>query len=91
VSRALTTLTPRGSGASGIERADFEGNNRALVPATGHRLSETENSDAGRERTGGRSLQIRLVEGVDGSLTLNDLFRPIEITLLAGNGRYASN
>ena len=35
------------------------------------------------------SIQIKLADGADGSLTLNDLFSkgPIEITLLGGNGR----
>jgi sRNA-binding carbon storage regulator CsrA len=35
------------------------------------------------------SIQIDLADGVDGTLTLNDLFAngPIEITLLGGNGR----
>lgn len=35
------------------------------------------------------SILIKLADGVDGSLTLKDLFAkgPIEITLLGGNGR----
>jgi sRNA-binding carbon storage regulator CsrA len=35
------------------------------------------------------AIRIELAEGVDGNLTLNDLFAkgPIEITLLGGNGR----
>lgn len=35
------------------------------------------------------SIQISLADGVDGTLTLKDLFArgPIEITLLGGNGR----
>ena len=40
-------------------------------------------------RRANESIQIKLKEGVDGSLTLADLFAngPIEITLLGGNGR----
>ncbi len=36
-----------------------------------------------------KSIQIKLADGVDGNLTLNDLFAkgPIAITLLGGNGR----
>lgn len=35
------------------------------------------------------AIQIKLADGADGNLTLNDLFAkgPIEITLLGGNGR----
>jgi sRNA-binding carbon storage regulator CsrA len=35
------------------------------------------------------SIQIKLADGVDATLTLKDLFArgPIEITLLGGNGR----
>jgi sRNA-binding carbon storage regulator CsrA len=40
-------------------------------------------------RRSDESIQIKLADGVDGTLTLNDLFAkgPIEITLLGGNGR----
>jgi sRNA-binding carbon storage regulator CsrA len=40
-------------------------------------------------RRSDESIQIKLAEGADGSLTLKDLFAkgPIEITLLGGNGR----
>jgi sRNA-binding carbon storage regulator CsrA len=40
-------------------------------------------------RRADEAIQITLAEGVDGSLTVNDLFAngPIEITLLGGNGR----
>jgi sRNA-binding carbon storage regulator CsrA len=40
-------------------------------------------------RRSDESIQIKLADGADGSLTLNDLFAkgPIEITLLGGNGR----
>ena len=40
-------------------------------------------------RRSDEAIQIRLAEGADGTLTLNDLFAkgPIEITLLGGNGR----
>lgn len=40
-------------------------------------------------RRSDESIQINLADGVDGTLTLNDLFAkgPIEITLLGGNGR----
>ena len=40
-------------------------------------------------RRADEAIQIKLAEGVDGNLTLNDLFAkgPIEITLLGGNGR----
>ena len=40
-------------------------------------------------RRADESIQITLADGVDGTLTLNDLFakRPIEITLLGGNDR----
>ena len=40
-------------------------------------------------RRADESIQIKLADGVDGSLTLNDLFAkgPIEITLLGGNGK----
>ena len=40
-------------------------------------------------RRADESIEITLADGVDGSLTLNDLFAkgPIEITLLGGNGR----
>lgn len=40
-------------------------------------------------RRADEAIQITLAEGVDGTLTLNDLFAkgPIEITLLGGNGR----
>lgn len=40
-------------------------------------------------RRSDESILIKLADGVDGSLTLKDLFSkgPIEITLLGGNGR----
>jgi sRNA-binding carbon storage regulator CsrA len=40
-------------------------------------------------RRADEAIQITLAEGVDRSLTVNDLFAkgPIEITLLGGNGR----
>jgi sRNA-binding carbon storage regulator CsrA len=40
-------------------------------------------------RRSDESIQIKLADGADGTLTLNDLFAkgPIEITLLGGNGR----
>jgi sRNA-binding carbon storage regulator CsrA len=40
-------------------------------------------------RRADETIQIKLADGVDGNLTLNDLFAkgPIEITLLGGNGR----
>jgi sRNA-binding carbon storage regulator CsrA len=40
-------------------------------------------------RRADEAIQITLAEGVDGTLTLNDLFAngPIQITLLGGNGR----
>ena len=40
-------------------------------------------------RRSDESILIKLAEGVDGTLTLKDLFSkgPIEITLLGGNGR----
>lgn len=40
-------------------------------------------------RRADEGIQITLAKGVDGNLTLNDLFAkgPIEITLLGGNGR----
>lgn len=40
-------------------------------------------------RRSDESIQIKLADGVDDSLTLKDLFArgPIEITLLGGNGR----
>ena len=40
-------------------------------------------------RRADEAIQIKLAEGADGTLTLNDLFakEPIEITLLGGNGR----
>jgi len=40
-------------------------------------------------RRADEAIQITLADGVDGTLTLNDLFAngPIEITLLGGNGR----
>ena len=40
-------------------------------------------------RRADEAIQIKLADGADGSLTLNDLFAkgPIEITLLGGNGR----
>ena len=40
-------------------------------------------------RRADEAIQIKLADGVDGNLTLNDLFAkgPIEITLLGGNGR----
>ena len=40
-------------------------------------------------RRSDESIQIKLADGVDDSLTLRDLFArgPIEITLLGGNGR----
>jgi sRNA-binding carbon storage regulator CsrA len=40
-------------------------------------------------RRADESIQIKLADGVDGNLTLNDLFAkgPIAITLLGGNGR----
>jgi sRNA-binding carbon storage regulator CsrA len=40
-------------------------------------------------RRADEAIQIKLAEGADGNLTLNDLFAkgPIEITLLGGNGR----
>jgi sRNA-binding carbon storage regulator CsrA len=40
-------------------------------------------------RRADESIQIKLADGVDGTLTLKDLFArgPIEITLLGGNGR----
>jgi sRNA-binding carbon storage regulator CsrA len=40
-------------------------------------------------RRADEAIQIKLADGVDGSLTLADLFAkgPIEITLLGGNGR----
>ncbi len=40
-------------------------------------------------RRSDESILIKLADGVDGSLTLKDLFAkgPIEITLLGGNGR----
>jgi sRNA-binding carbon storage regulator CsrA len=40
-------------------------------------------------RRSDESILIKLADGVDGTLTLNDLFAkgPIEITLLGGNGR----
>jgi sRNA-binding carbon storage regulator CsrA len=40
-------------------------------------------------RRADESIEITLAEGVDGSLTLNELFAkgPIEIMLLGGNGR----
>jgi sRNA-binding carbon storage regulator CsrA len=40
-------------------------------------------------RRADEAIQITLADGVDGTLTLNDLFAngPIQITLLGGNGR----
>jgi sRNA-binding carbon storage regulator CsrA len=40
-------------------------------------------------RRSDEAIQIKLADGADGTLTLNDLFAkgPIEITLLGGNGR----
>ena len=40
-------------------------------------------------RRADQAIQIKLADGADGTLTLNDLFAkgPIEITLLGGNGR----
>jgi sRNA-binding carbon storage regulator CsrA len=40
-------------------------------------------------RRSDESIQIKLADGVDDSLTIKDLFAkgPIEITLLGGNGR----
>ena len=40
-------------------------------------------------RRSDESIQIKLADGADGTLTLNDLFSkgPIEIILLGGNGR----
>lgn len=40
-------------------------------------------------RRSDESIQIKLADDADGSLTLDDLFSkgPIEITLLGGNGR----
>lgn len=40
-------------------------------------------------RRADEAIQIKLADGVDGSLTLNHLFAkgPIQITLLGGNGR----
>lgn len=40
-------------------------------------------------RRSDESIQIKLADGVDDSLTIRDLFAkgPIEITLLGGNGR----
>lgn len=40
-------------------------------------------------RRSDEAILIKLAEGADGTLTLNDLFAkgPIEITLLGGNGR----
>jgi sRNA-binding carbon storage regulator CsrA len=40
-------------------------------------------------RRSDESIQIKLAEGANGNLTLNELFSkgPIEITLLGGNGR----
>jgi len=40
-------------------------------------------------RRADESIQIKLADGVDSSLTLKELFAngPIEITLLGGNGR----
>ena len=40
-------------------------------------------------RRADEAIQIKLADGVDGNLTLNELFAngPIEITLLGGNGR----
>jgi sRNA-binding carbon storage regulator CsrA len=40
-------------------------------------------------RRADETIQIKLADGVDGNLTLKDLFAkgPIEITLLGGNGR----
>ena len=40
-------------------------------------------------RRADEAIQIKLADGANGNLTLNDLFAkgPIEITLLGGNGR----
>jgi sRNA-binding carbon storage regulator CsrA len=40
-------------------------------------------------RRADEAIQIKLADGADGTMTLNDLFAkgPIEITLLGGNGR----
>ena len=40
-------------------------------------------------RRADETIEIKLADGADGTLTLNDLFAkgPIEITLLGGNGR----